>query len=94
MFNFSAFIDIYPAYVDAIDTSRNHVDVYRKYRHVAVTQIESTVKPNGVTDYVGWGPQLESVAFVCVHLLILTIPASLFGNTHIGATSFNDDIDN
>ena len=38
MFTFSCFFDIYPAYVDTIDTSRNNVDIFYKYKHVAVNR--------------------------------------------------------
>jgi hypothetical protein len=37
--------------------------------NIAVTQIESIVKPDGVADDIGW----ESVAFVCIHPPILPI---------------------
>ena len=35
MFIISIFIDIYPAYVDDIDTSRINVDIFNKYKHMA-----------------------------------------------------------
>ncbi len=38
---------------------------------VAVTQIESVVQPDSIGNDICW----ESVAFVCVHLLILPISA-------------------
>jgi hypothetical protein len=38
MFTFSYFIDIYSAYVDGIDTSRNNVDTSYKYKHIAVNR--------------------------------------------------------
>ena len=44
---------------------------------VTVTQVESKVEPDSVTDDVGW----ESVAFVSIHQPILAISGSLFGNT-------------
>ena len=44
---------------------------------VAVTQIESVVEPNCVTDDVRW----ESVALVGIHAPILTISVSLLGST-------------
>ena len=39
-------------------------------------QIESVVKPDGVTDDIGW----ESVALIGIHLAILAISGSLFGS--------------
>jgi hypothetical protein len=36
MFIFSCFFDTYSAYVDTIDTSRNNVDIFYKYKHVVV----------------------------------------------------------
>jgi hypothetical protein len=38
MFTFSIFIDIYLAYVDAIDTSRTNVDVSYKSKHIVVNR--------------------------------------------------------
>jgi len=38
MFTFSIFIDIYSAYVDGIDTSRNNVDISNKYKHIAANR--------------------------------------------------------
>jgi hypothetical protein len=35
MFTLSTFIDIWSAYVDAIDTSRTNVDTSYKYKHIA-----------------------------------------------------------
>ena len=51
----------------------------RFWNYLAVTEVEAIVQPNCITDDV-WR---ESVSLVCVHLLILTIPTSLFGNTEL-----------
>ena len=48
-----------------------------KIFNIAMTEIEAIVEPNGVTDDIGW----ESVAFVCIHLLILANSDSQLGDT-------------
>ena len=44
---------------------------------IPVTQVETIVEPDGITDDVEWKP----VTFVCIHRLMLPVMATLLGST-------------
>ncbi len=57
--------------------------------NISVTEVESVVEPDGVGNDIWW----ESVTFVCVHPRILSISASLLGDTATGPRCcFNNNV--